>query len=75
MAAVLDRPEPARRTAARQRAEEFGWPAAVAGFLAAHGLTAVAGPAGGDAPAARQVCWEYAGPAAAALAVGSTGVA
>jgi alpha-1,6-mannosyltransferase len=27
-----------RREAARQRAEEFGWPAAVAGFLAAHGL-------------------------------------
>jgi alpha-1,6-mannosyltransferase len=27
-----------RREVARQRAEEFGWPAAVAGFLAAHGL-------------------------------------
>jgi alpha-1,6-mannosyltransferase len=34
---VLDRPEDERRTAARRRAEEFGWRHAVAGFLAAHG--------------------------------------
>ena len=37
--AVLARPEIDRRRAARQRAEEFGWPAAVGSFLAAHGLT------------------------------------
>ncbi|HKS99470.1 MAG TPA: glycosyltransferase family 1 protein, partial [Rugosimonospora sp.] len=33
---VLGWPEAARRGQARERAEEFGWPAAVAGFLAAH---------------------------------------
>ncbi|WP_446214482.1 glycosyltransferase [Micromonospora sp. IBSANI012] len=33
---LLDRPVAARRAAARARAEEFGWPAAVAGFLRAH---------------------------------------
>jgi alpha-1,6-mannosyltransferase len=38
--AILDRPESARRAAARTRAEGFGWPAAVNGFLAAHGLPA-----------------------------------
>jgi alpha-1,6-mannosyltransferase len=37
---VLSRPEGARRAAARQRAELFGWPASVAGFLTAHGLPA-----------------------------------
>lgn len=36
--ALLDRPEHDRRAAARLRAERFGWSAAVAGFLAAHGL-------------------------------------
>ena len=39
--AVLElaaRPEPDRRRAARQRAQTFGWPAAVSGMLAAHGL-------------------------------------
>jgi alpha-1,6-mannosyltransferase len=36
IATVLRWPEQARRAAARQRAEAFGWPAAVAGFLAAH---------------------------------------
>ncbi|MFE9691475.1 glycosyltransferase [Micromonospora sp. NPDC005806] len=35
---LLERPEAARRAAARGRAEEFGWPAAVAGFLRAHGI-------------------------------------
>src|SRR5207245_1438282 len=35
---VLSQPVVARRLAARRRAEEFGWPAAVRGFLAAHGL-------------------------------------
>jgi alpha-1,6-mannosyltransferase len=39
VAEVLSRPMAARRAAARQRAEEFGWPAAVRGFLGAHGLT------------------------------------
>lgn len=39
---VLARPEPARRTAARQRAEGYGWQPAVEAFLAAH-----------DAPAPR----------------------
>ncbi|MFG2212748.1 glycosyltransferase [Streptomyces sp. NPDC048638] len=33
---VLARPVPARRTAARQRAEGYGWQPAVAAFLAAH---------------------------------------
>lgn len=46
---LLERPEAARRSAARRRAEEFGWPAAVAGFLRAHGVEA--GSAGSDAPA------------------------
>ncbi|GAB3072683.1 glycosyltransferase [Micromonospora schwarzwaldensis] len=35
---LLDRPAAERRAAARARAEEFGWPAAVAGFLRAHGV-------------------------------------
>ncbi|MFG2056740.1 glycosyltransferase [Micromonospora sp. NPDC048930] len=35
---LLERPEAVRRAAARGRAEQFGWPAAVAGFLRAHGL-------------------------------------
>jgi alpha-1,6-mannosyltransferase len=34
---ILDRPEPERRAAARARAEQFGWPQAVEGFLRAHG--------------------------------------
>jgi alpha-1,6-mannosyltransferase len=33
---IVARPEAARRTAARARAECFGWPASVAGFLTAH---------------------------------------
>ncbi|WP_319462900.1 glycosyltransferase [Micromonospora sp. RTP1Z1] len=35
---LLARPTADRRAAARRRAEEFGWPAAVAGFLRAHGV-------------------------------------
>jgi alpha-1,6-mannosyltransferase len=35
---VLRRPVAHRRAAARLRAQEFGWPSAVSGFLAAHGL-------------------------------------
>lgn len=34
--AVLARPEQGRRAAARARAERYGWPAAVDGFLAVH---------------------------------------
>jgi alpha-1,6-mannosyltransferase len=37
--AVLARPEPARRAAARARAEQYGWDGAVRGFLAAHGAS------------------------------------
>ncbi|MFB9234029.1 glycosyltransferase [Plantactinospora siamensis] len=47
---LLDRPEPDRRAAARARAELFGWPASVTGFLAAHGaepaVDAAARPSG-----------------------------
>ena len=35
---LLDSDVAVRRARARARAERFGWPAAVAGFLAAHGL-------------------------------------
>jgi alpha-1,6-mannosyltransferase len=35
--ALLARPEPERRAAARARAEQFGWPAAVREFLRVHG--------------------------------------
>jgi alpha-1,6-mannosyltransferase len=38
---LLSRPELARRTAARDRAELFGWPGAVDGFLAAHAAAPV----------------------------------
>jgi alpha-1,6-mannosyltransferase len=34
---LLSRPEAARRAGARARAEQFGWAAAVEGFLDAHG--------------------------------------
>ncbi|MGK5738648.1 glycosyltransferase [Micromonospora sp. URMC 103] len=44
---LLARPEAQRRAAARARAEEFGWPAAVAGFLRVH----TAEPARPPAPA------------------------
>ncbi|MFI7550312.1 glycosyltransferase [Micromonospora sediminimaris] len=37
---LLSRPEAGRRAAARDRAEQFGWPAAVAGLLRAHGADA-----------------------------------
>jgi alpha-1,6-mannosyltransferase len=40
---LLDRPESRRRAAARARAEQFSWPAAVEGFLRAHGAP-VPGP-------------------------------
>ncbi|MFI8084884.1 glycosyltransferase [Kitasatospora sp. NPDC086009] len=38
---LLARPEEERRAAARARAEQYGWPAAVAAFLAAHRAAAV----------------------------------
>jgi alpha-1,6-mannosyltransferase len=34
---LMERPERERRAAARERAENFGWPQAVEGFLKAHG--------------------------------------
>jgi alpha-1,6-mannosyltransferase len=49
---LLRRDPPERRRLARQQAEQFGWPAAVNGFLGAHGLTPL--PRGGEgAPAVR----------------------
>jgi alpha-1,6-mannosyltransferase len=42
--AVLARPEPARRAAARARAEQYDWGTAVHGFLAAHGASGGFGP-------------------------------
>ena len=47
VAHLLERDVTRRRLAARQQAERFGWPAAVRGFLHAHGLAA-----GRDAAAA-----------------------
>ncbi|PWU45652.1 glycosyl transferase [Micromonospora globispora] len=47
---LLERPPADRRAGARRRAEEFSWPAAVAGFLRAHGIEA--GHAQSDASAA-----------------------
>ncbi|MFB8238521.1 glycosyltransferase [Kitasatospora purpeofusca] len=38
---LLARPEPARRATARDQAERYGWPTAVAAFLAAHGAAPV----------------------------------
>jgi alpha-1,6-mannosyltransferase len=47
---VLARPTDERRKAARARAERFGWPAAVAGFLAAHDLRPGSRSGGGSGP-------------------------
>jgi alpha-1,6-mannosyltransferase len=41
---LLSRPAPVRRATARARAEEFGWDASVAAFLAAHEAGAAVGP-------------------------------
>ncbi|WP_238012057.1 glycosyltransferase [Dactylosporangium sp. AC04546] len=49
---VLTRPTPSRRAAARSRAEEFSWPAAVSGFLAVHNSPPAVAPAPVDAPSA-----------------------
>ncbi|HEY0001969.1 MAG TPA: hypothetical protein VGB74_16075, partial [Actinoplanes sp.] len=43
---LMERPEEERRAAARTRAERFGWPQAVDGFLRAHGLPPEAATAG-----------------------------
>ena len=42
---LLDRPESQRRADARARAEQFSWPAAVEGFLRAHGAEVPVAPA------------------------------
>jgi len=49
---VLSWPEPARRAAARARAEHFGWPAAVRAFLAIHEALVADEARGGDRLAA-----------------------
>jgi alpha-1,6-mannosyltransferase len=49
---LMERPEDERRAAARARAERFGWPQAVEGFLQAHGIATATTPAA--IPAARQ---------------------
>lgn len=41
---LMARPEPERRAAARARAERFGWPQAVGGFLRAHGALPASAP-------------------------------
>lgn len=46
---VLSRPEPTRRATARARAERYGWPAAVAAFLAAHDAPPAGGAVSGHA--------------------------
>ncbi len=43
---VLRQPVAGRRVAARAHAEQFGWLAAVGGFLAAHSVAACVGTAG-----------------------------
>ncbi|MBL1096812.1 glycosyltransferase [Streptomyces coffeae] len=48
---ILDRSEPLRRATARARAERYGWPAAVASFLAAHDAPLDAAPVGEGEPA------------------------
>jgi alpha-1,6-mannosyltransferase len=52
--ALLERPETERRAAARARAERFGWPRAVDGFLQAHGLPPAMAGAGADDRGARR---------------------
>ncbi|MEV6845914.1 glycosyltransferase [Actinoplanes sp. NPDC051411] len=41
---LMGRPERERRAVARERAENFGWPQAVEGFLQAHGAMSAAAP-------------------------------
>ncbi|WP_250000934.1 glycosyltransferase [Actinoplanes sp. M2I2] len=49
---LMERPEPERRAAARARAEHFGWPQAVDGFLRAHGALPAVALAGRPRPPA-----------------------
>ncbi|MBV2155867.1 glycosyltransferase [Kitasatospora sp. SUK 42] len=52
---LLARPEEVRRSTARAQAERYGWPAAVAAFLAAHGAGNFEAVDGGwDEPAGRR---------------------
>jgi alpha-1,6-mannosyltransferase len=51
---LMGRPEADRRAAARARAERFGWPQAVDGFLRAHGARTSADPANPVISVARQ---------------------
>jgi alpha-1,6-mannosyltransferase len=65
--ALMERPEPERRAVARARAERFGWPQAVDGFLRAHG--ALADSVG--IPARRPAVLRPAVPGTARLSTGS----
>lgn len=49
---LMERPEAERRAAARARAEHFGWPQAVDGFLRAHGALPEVALAGRQRPTA-----------------------
>ncbi len=65
---LMERPEPERRAAARARAEHFGWPQAVDGFLRAHGALPEVALAGRKRPTAvlRPAVPRPAGPSEAA---------
>ncbi|WP_250035636.1 glycosyltransferase [Paractinoplanes maris] len=65
---LMERPEPERRAAARARAEHFGWPQAVDGFLRAHGALPDVALVGRPRPTAvlRPAVPRPAGPAEAA---------
>ncbi|GAA5183124.1 glycosyltransferase family 1 protein [Rugosimonospora acidiphila] len=65
---VLNRPSAQRRAAARHRAQEFGWPNAVAGFLGVHGVSG-----GLDLSAGRDDSELAAGPDGLELAAGQDG--
>jgi alpha-1,6-mannosyltransferase len=51
---LMERPEPERRATARARAENFGWPTAVDGFLRAHGALPDVAVAAAGTPVSRQ---------------------
>jgi len=65
---LMARPEPERRATARARAEHFGWPQAVDGFLRAHGALADVALIGRPrpSPALRPAVPRAAGPSEAA---------
>ncbi|HEX8628739.1 MAG TPA: glycosyltransferase [Catenuloplanes sp.] len=54
---LLDRPVAVRRAAARARAQRFGWPAAVDGFLRAHGAAGLAARPVAQPVAQRTLPW------------------